>query len=260
MDTTKFKDSKYILDLLKSAQSGSSRAENKLAIIYIPYVDYMVRKYSNKTDIKDDGDLRAYINLGLLDGIRKFNPNKNTRFIYFAHIWMKKNIFLGEMSHRFIRIPINQKIFYSKFLKKYKDIEDSIYFEENDANIQRFLVIKESQTSVFSSHMRYIDEQGVYEFPEKLLADTTEGEYKKLEDKDSLAVLRENIKEVLTSFSDKEVYILNNVFGLNGHRAISIDQIAQNLGVTKVNITFTKTRVIQMLRHQSLSNSLLEGL
>jgi len=260
MTPPKFKDSKYILDLITDAQSGNSRAENKLVIIYIPYVEYMVRKYSHKTDIKCDDDLRAYINLGLLDGIRKFNPNKNTRFIYFAHTWMKKNIFLGEMSYRFIRLPVNQKLFYSRFLKEHKDVEESIYFDAEMDEIQRYLIIKESNTSVFSSHMMFTDSQGVYEFPEKLLNDTTESEYKELENKDSLEVLKNNIRLILANFSTKEVYIINNVFGLNGYRAISIDQIAYNLGVTKVNIAFTKSRVIRMLRHQSLSNSLLEGL
>jgi DNA-directed RNA polymerase sigma subunit (sigma70/sigma32) len=69
----------------------------------------MVRQYSKKTEIKEDDDLRSYVNQGLLDGIRKFDPKRGSKFIYFAHIWMKKNIFLGEASYRFIRIPVNQK-------------------------------------------------------------------------------------------------------------------------------------------------------
>jgi DNA-directed RNA polymerase specialized sigma subunit len=47
-----------------------------------------------KTEIKEDDDLRSYVNQGLLDGIRKFDPKRGSKF-YFAHIWMKKNIFLG---------------------------------------------------------------------------------------------------------------------------------------------------------------------
>jgi DNA-directed RNA polymerase specialized sigma subunit len=59
----------------------------------------MVRQYSKKTEIKEDDDLRSYVNQGLLDGIRKFDPKRGSKFIYFAHIWMKKNIFLGGVIH-----------------------------------------------------------------------------------------------------------------------------------------------------------------
>jgi DNA-directed RNA polymerase specialized sigma subunit len=92
----------------KSAQAGNSRSEDKLILIYASYVNFMVRQYSKKTEIKEDDDLRSYVNQGLLDGIRKFDPKRGSKFIYFAHIWMKKNIF-GEASYRFIRIPVNQK-------------------------------------------------------------------------------------------------------------------------------------------------------
>ena len=256
MSVTVFKDTEEILNLVASAQKGSSRSENELVKIYAPYVEYMVRKYSKKTDIKCDEDLRSYINLGLLDGIRKFNPNKNTRFIYFAHIWMKKNIFLGEASYRFIKLPSNQKIFYDKFLKNQKK-EDG--FVESEADHKRFITIKNSSTGVFTDYIgNAVDE--AYEFPDKLLMNKNEEEFNKLETYDSFAVLKNNIKQVLSEFTDKEIYIINNIFGLGGFRAISVEQIASNLGVTKVNITFTKTRVIRMLRHQSLSNRLLDGL
>jgi DNA-directed RNA polymerase specialized sigma subunit len=36
----------------------------------------MVRQYSKKTEIKEDDDLRSYVNQGLLDGIRKFDPKR----------------------------------------------------------------------------------------------------------------------------------------------------------------------------------------
>jgi hypothetical protein len=70
-----------------------------------------------KKQIKEDDDLRSYVNQGLLDGIRKFDPKRGSKFIYFAHIWMKK-IYFGEASYRFIRIPVNQKVFYDSHVKE----------------------------------------------------------------------------------------------------------------------------------------------
>ena len=72
--------------------------------------------------------------------------------------------------------------------------------------------------------------------------------------------LRGNINQVLEDFNEKEVYIIEHLFGLNSVERLSAEQIAKNLNVTKVNITFTKTRVIRMMRHSSLSNKLINGI
>jgi DNA-directed RNA polymerase specialized sigma subunit len=64
MAPTKPKDTPEILELIK-AQAGNSRSEDKLILIYASYVNFMVRQYSKKTEIKEDDDLRSYVNQGL---------------------------------------------------------------------------------------------------------------------------------------------------------------------------------------------------
>lgn len=254
-----YKDNKETLDLIKEAQAGSRRAENRLVYAYERYVDFMVRKYSKKTNIKDDEDLRSYIYLGLLDGIRKFDPERESRFIYFAHTWMKKNIFLGAGQYSFIRIPVNQQIFYDKFTKETSD-EELAEWDLMDENIQRFLAIENAKTSLFCDMATMDSTTNTLELPEGVVFHKMISDFESDENKISLKVLRKNIKKVLSEFNEKEVYILEHLFGLNGVSRISADQIAKNLSVTKVNITFTKNRVIRMLRHSSLSNQLINGI
>jgi hypothetical protein len=60
------------------------------------YVNFMVRQYSKKTEIKEDDDLRSYVNQGLLEELESSTQNVVLKFIYFLHIWIEeKNIFLG---------------------------------------------------------------------------------------------------------------------------------------------------------------------
>ena len=102
------KDSDIILLEIQKAQAGNSRSEGFIIEYYESYIDYMVKRYSKKTAIKDDDDLRSYIKMGLLEAIRKYDSSMNTLFIYFAHTWMKKYIFMSEPVHRFIKLPANQ--------------------------------------------------------------------------------------------------------------------------------------------------------
>jgi len=256
----KFKDTKIILDLISRAQRGDSRAENDLVYIYMPYVEYMVSRYSKKTDIKDNDDLRSYVFLGLIEGIRKFDVHKGTRFIYFAHIWMKKNIFLGESKYRFVRIPVNQKIFYDNFLKRIKELDNiDEEFAEEDEKIQKYLMIKDTHTLSFSDMIIENEESKKIDSSE-LFSQRSKQEFKEYQNKETLNIIKHNINKILKStFTEKEIYILEHLFGLNDVEVLSAEQIAKRLNVTKVNITFTKTRMIKLLRHASFENRLLHG-
>jgi hypothetical protein len=60
-----------------------------------------------KKEIKEDDDLRSYVNQGLLDGIRKFDPKRGSKFIYCPHM-DEENIFLerrhtGLLGYRLIK-------------------------------------------------------------------------------------------------------------------------------------------------------------
>ena len=260
MSETIVKDTAEVLALVKRAQEGDSRAENRLCYMYSPYVEYVVSIYSKKTNIKDDDDLRAYINIGLLEGIRRFKPDKNTRFIFFAHIWMKKHIFLGSHEQRFIRLPANQHTKHQQQKKQIKLLGEDVYLNNLDcSSMSKFMAIENTAISHFSE-LTYKSDRSIEEQLFLMAAKKASDDHKEVEKTLSTEILKKNIASVLSAFNEKEVYIIEASFGLNGVDRISSEQIAANLGVTKVNITFTKTRVIRMLRHKSFSDKLLEGL
>lgn len=266
MSKSSMKDTPEILDLILRAQKGDSRAENELIIVYAGYVEYMVSKYSKKTQIKEDDDLRSYIYLGLMEGIRRFDPKKGAKFIYFAHIWMKKNIFLKEGLYRFIRVPANQKIFHSGF--KYKDAnldDDDIDYEDIGDDIEkddllRFLMIENTKTNFFTDYFNTNSDLDEYEHSENIFSHLSIENFKEEEEEDSKEVLKENINKILKDLNTKEKYIIEHTFGLNNKKLLSTEQIAKKLGVTSVNINFTRTKIIRLLRHSSYSDILLKGI
>ena len=257
------KDCPQTLLMIKQAQQGDIKALNNVFKKYTKYISVMTRIYTNVTDIDDVDDLRAYIKIGLLEGIKRFDPNRGAKFIYFAHTWMKKNIFLGEETHRIIRVPLNQRLFYNSFLRELgKDSEDMQYSMsfKDEADIRKFMTVDNTKTETFTSLSVLNEKLDIYEFPEHLIINKTLETFNESEEELSLDVLKANIEKVLSTFSDKEIYIMKHLFGLNGAELMTSEQIAEKLNVTKVNVTFTKTRVIRMLRHSSLSNQLLDGL
>ena len=140
-----------------------------------------------------------------------------------------------------------------------KNKENSREYDATNPEFRRFIAIEDTQTAVFTELQQYNEELSEYEFPEKILFHKSSEEFSKGEEMDSNDILKLNINAVLSEFNEKEIYIMEHLFGLNNAEKMSSEQIAKNLGVTKVNITFTKNRVIRLMRHTSMSNQLLNG-
>ena len=242
------------LELITEAKGGNTKAENKLVKMYSEYIEYMVSRYSMKTDIKEDADLRSCIYLGFLEGIRRYDSTRNTQFIYFAHNWMKKMIFVEALqNYRLIRLPVNQNIFKNSFELKYGGLPVDDFSHLGDPEYTRFIAIKETEADSFSelenkqyNNPNYIDNLYSYS-PET-------------EEKETTAKLNLNINKILKKFSRKERTIIEYLFGLNNKQQLSSEGVADKLNITKVNVIFIKTKVIRLLRHSSLVGILLDGI
>ena len=250
------KDSDIILAALEQAQAGNSRSEGFIIEHYSSYVDYMVRRYSKKTAIKDDDDLRSYIMMGLLEAIRKYDSSMNTLFIYFAHTWMKKYIFMSEPVHRFIKLPANQTAFYNKLKKS-----SANNFEEemDEKDLQALATISSSFVSMFTD-LCPTEEDGEIcnaTIPEHLYSKTAMEMFFEEENIIVQATLKKNIAEVLSKLSEKERYVIESLYGIGSREYLGVEELARELNVTKVTVTFIKNKVIRLLRHSSLTNQLI---
>ena len=261
MQKTVKQNNPEILELIKLAQNGNSRAENRLIKKHEYYVSYMIRKYSKKTWIKDDADLRSYIYMGLLEGIRQFDASRGTFFVYFAHIHIKKYIFSNENIFRFIRLPANQKNFYDKNRRVYDDLTIDTFENSNltDSDISQMDIIERSNTNSFSTQTLYNDTDDMeYTSVDDLLNNYSKSIVSDQDKIETQEVLKKNINNILDKLDAKEHFIIEPLYGLNDKSMMIPEQIATSLSVTKVNITFIRNKLIRLMRHSLLSNMLLK--
>jgi len=173
---------------------------------------------------------------------------------------MKKNIFLGDAKFRFIHLPANQKNEYRRFLKSIKNLDDLAEYEQEEEALQQYYTVKNTEIGLFSEFDMYNTDTGNYEKPQNFLYHKCKENYEESIKLERDKILSQNINKVIADFSDKEIFILNHSFGLNGYVKLSIDTIAMELNVTKVNIAFIKKRLIRLMRHSSIENQLYKGL
>jgi hypothetical protein len=134
-------------------------------------------------------------------------------------------------SYRFIRIPVNQKVFYDSHVKERAAAE--LLNSEHSHSHGQFMALENTKTD-FTDLVTFDVESGLQELPEHLLHQTNIKTFNEDEETLSLDVLKSNIQQVLANFNQKEIYI-EHPFGLNGEFVIS-EEIAANLKVTKHNI------------------------
>ncbi len=78
--------------------------DDALLIKYLPYIKKIASKYKNYIEF-DDAVQEGL--MGFNDAIKKYDPSKNTKFLTYATIYIKKRILRSiENTNRLIRIPV----------------------------------------------------------------------------------------------------------------------------------------------------------
>ncbi|OHD10975.1 MAG: RNA polymerase subunit sigma [Spirochaetes bacterium GWD1_27_9] len=246
--------------LALKAKNGDEVAKQKLIKANLRFVVAVAKKYRNQgiplADLINEG------NIGLLTAIDKFDVDKGYHFISYAVWWIRQGILkaICEKS-RMIRLPLNRanELIQIERSRKRKENEfnEEVRPEEiaKDLNMDLKLVkhlidiSKQTislETPIYESNK---DSSNLSEF----IKDEKYYSPEKLIEKDSL---REIINSVLESLSGKEKDIIENRFGLNGTKAMSLKEIGKKYNLTKERIRQIEKKALVRLRHNSRSSKL----
>ncbi len=118
------RDRNIELELLEKIKNGDLYALEKFMKINQGLVVSIAKKYAFNPNIMDD--LISEGNIGLLEAVKKFKPEKHTRFGTYAYFWVKRYI-MRAIANKTFRVP--EKI--QKMKIKYKNLIEKIKLEKN---------------------------------------------------------------------------------------------------------------------------------
>ena len=84
-----------IKDLYLKINQGDTKAFNTLIEANLKLVVHFAKQYKrilNNSEVLEIDDLISEGNIGLIKAVKKFNPELNIKFSYFASFWIKKEI------------------------------------------------------------------------------------------------------------------------------------------------------------------------
>ncbi len=243
--------------LIKQGGRRGVRALERLVKANLRFVVSVAKQYQNQG--LSLGDLINEGNLGLIKAAKRFDETRGFKFISYAVWWIRQSILqaLAEQS-RIVRLPLNRVGALNKIGKKFSQLEQEFEREPTAAELADELgmtVAEIAETIKISGRHLSVDAPFVQGEDNRLL-DVLPNEQQPPPDTELIQEsLRLEVKQVLTSLSQREADVISLYFGLDGN-ALTLEEIGEKFSLTRERVRQIKEKAIRRLRHASRSKSL----
>lgn len=248
------------IKLANRIAEGDQSAKNELVEANLRLVVSLARHYQgcglSYQDLIQEG------NIGLIKAAEKFDVSKGFRFSTYASWWIKQALSraIADQS-RTIRIPVHMTENINKFKKTERELLSQLNREPKIKEIADAMGISEKQAKEIQS---YIVEPTSLDIQVGDDDDTTIGSF--IEDTHFInpesAYIKESngdvINAVLDTLSDREANILRLRFGIGGKKAMTLEEVGKEYGLTRERIRQIEAKALRKLRHPSRANILKE--
>lgn len=248
------------IELAHRIAEGDQSAKNELVEANLRLVVSLARHYQgcglSYQDLIQEG------NIGLIKAAEKFDVSKGFRFSTYASWWIKQALSraIADQS-RTIRIPVHMTENINKFKKVERELLSQLNREPKIKEIADAMGISEKLAKEIQS---YIVEPTSLDIQVGDDDDTTIGSF--VEDTHFVnpesAYIKESngdvVNAVLDTLSDREANILRLRFGIGGKKAMTLEEVGKEYGLTRERIRQIEAKALRKLRHPSRANILKE--
>lgn len=236
------------IELGRRLQRGDEAARQRMIVSNLRLVVKIARHYINRglplLDLIEEG------NLGLIHAVEKFDPERGFRFSTYATWWIRQTIERAIMNQaRTVRLPIHVIKEINVCLRaayelqqqnsetpSAADIASSVDREVKD--VERLLGLHERVTIGSAGGD---DERGLLDS----LPAAPAAEPPRCAQRDSVTEL---IDTWIGRLDDKQQAVLERRFGMHGYRRLTLEQIGNELGVTRERVRQVQLEALRSLR------------
>lgn len=246
-------------EIARKAVKGDKEARERLITGNLRFVVNVAKKYQNQglslEDLINEG------NLGLINAIEKYDPERGFHFISYAVWWIRQSILKAVCEKsRMIRLPMNRANELVQIEKTRKEYVNTNGIDPDTAEIARILDLKQKDVDdlvTLSQDHVSLDTPVFYKKDSSVLGDFVEDEgYAAPEDEVMKESLKSEIEKVLSTIPEKEARILEYRFGLKNHKPMSLKEIGALYNLTKERIRQIEQKALNRLQHGKRSERL----
>ncbi len=244
-------------DLSRRALRGDEAARQRMIKCNLRLVVKIARRYINRglplLDLIEEG------NLGLIHAVKKFDPERGFRFSTYATWWIRQTIERGIMNQsRTVRLPIHVIKDINACLRAARTLNQNSNRAPTFAEIAAHLGREPSDVErLMSLHQRVTLRSGLSDDerggPIERLRARREAEPSRCAQKD---VVNDIVDHWVCELSDKQRAVVERRFGLHGYRRATLEQIGDEIGVTRERVRQIQLDALKNLREMMESNGI----
>ncbi len=232
----------------KRIQKGDKEALKKLIEANLRFVVSYVKKYKGMGmgmfDLINEG------NLGLIEAAKRFDPDRNVKFISYAVWWIRQAIIHAlTRSSRAYHVPqkLSDKI--SEMKRKQSQLKTELGREPTREEIAKRMGIAVDEVE----GLELLDEKDVS------LSDTFYDEDREMGDRieDSITPsveyqiiknsIQEQIRAMLKGLDEKEIYVIKSRFGLDDDKPRTLQEIGDELKLSRERVRQIEQKAMRKL-------------
>ena len=242
------------LRLARAVRAGDFEARQRMIETNLRLVVSIAKHYQHRGLAFDD--LIEEGNLGLIHALEKFDPERGFRFSTYATWWIRQNIERAIMNQsRTIRLPVHVVRELNTVLRALRKF-DGQGDDDPNADIKAAARQLDRPVSEVREVLKFNERTASLDAPleidpELSLADAiADDQSADPEEHLAHAEIEHQVADWVGQLSGKQRLVIERRYGLNGYEACTLNNLADNLGVTRERVRQIQIEALTQLRRR----------
>ncbi len=239
-----------LLAVAARSRAGDERARKQLILANLRLVVHIARGYRERglpfLDLIEDG------NLGLMQAVDRFEPERGLRFSTYSSLWIRQAILRGlaEQS-RAVRIPVQMFRQMNRLVAAHHTLRSRLGREPLEAELAQHLGISMARVGrlrALFAGIQTLDVRGDADAFEELSGDWLPDAPPSVERLVELQIEHEKIDRLLRSLDTREEQLIRIRYGFQDGVARSLQETGDHFGISRERVRQIEARALQKLR------------
>jgi RNA polymerase nonessential primary-like sigma factor len=240
--------------LARASRAGDIKSRHAMIRHNLRLVLSLARRYRNRglclLDMVSEG------NIGLIRAVEKYDPELGYRFSTYATWWVRQAIDRAIMNHaRDVRLPVHLIKEVSHYRRQETRLTNQLGRRPSRSELAAFCTTTLSELCVvLDCHESSYDTQQIIPDAEELETESLSGSAEFSDPQ--RPIQRNGTKKTawrwLNELNEKQREVIARRFGLNGHKAATLEQVGADIGLTRERVRQIQIEAIRRLKRLAM--------